>query len=75
MKIYVNENYEIIGLDRKPNYYSEIFEVEQTREEMFGTLCDACIRGHKYEPQYEMIFNEDGSNARLYNSYAYSETI
>jgi len=64
MKIYVNEQYEVLSLDDKPQEYSEVFEVSQTREEMFGNLCDACIQGYKYEPQYELLFNEDGSNAR-----------
>jgi hypothetical protein len=64
MKIYVNEQYEIIALDTQPESYREIFDVEQTKEEMFGNFCDACIQGYRYEPQYEMLFNEDGSNAR-----------
>jgi hypothetical protein len=64
MKIYVNENYQIIALDKEPVYYIHVFEVDQTREELFGNWCEACIIGYKYEPQYEMLFNEDGSNAR-----------
>lgn len=64
MKIYVNDQYEVLSIDTEPNYYKESFEVELNREEMFGTLCDACIQGYKYEPQYELLFNEDGSNAR-----------
>nr|WP_288827442.1 hypothetical protein [uncultured Clostridium sp.] len=61
MKIYVNKQYEITALD---NGSGLSFEVFQTREELFGNLCDACIRGYKYEPSYEFLFNEDGSNAR-----------
>ncbi|RFZ77309.1 hypothetical protein DS742_19150 [Lacrimispora amygdalina] len=64
MKIYVNEQYEIIGLDKEVVGYKQIFETEQTRSDLFGSLCDACIYGYKYEPQYELLFNEDGSNAR-----------
>lgn len=64
MKIYVNEQYEIIALDVEPENYSHLFEVERTRIEMFGDLCDSCIQGYKYEPQYEMLFNKDGTNAR-----------
>jgi len=64
MKIYVNEQYEIIALDVEPENYSLLFEVERTRVEMFGDLCVSCIQGYKYEPQYEMLFNKDGSNAR-----------
>ncbi|GLC79187.1 hypothetical protein [Lacrimispora brassicae] len=64
MKIYINDQYEILSLDKEPNYFKEIFEVEQTREEMFGNWCDACIQGYKYEPQCEFLFNKDGSNAR-----------
>lgn len=64
MKIYTNLNYEIISLDIIPDYYEHEIEVEQTREEMFGNLCDACVCGYRYEPVYELLFNEDGSNAR-----------
>lgn len=64
MKIYVNDQYEVLSLDNEPQWFSKVFEVEQTRKEMFGNLCDACIQGYKYEPQYEFLFNEDGSNAR-----------
>lgn len=64
MKIYVNEQYEILSLDDEPHEYSKVFEISQTLEEMFGNLCTACIQGYKYEPQYELLFNKDGSNAR-----------
>lgn len=64
MKIYVNEQYDIITLDNAPENYKEAFEVDQTRLELFGNFCDAVIQGYKYEPQYEFLFNEDGSNAR-----------
>lgn len=64
MKIYVNQNYEIVSLDIEPEIYKKVFEVEQIRTEMFGNLCDTVINGYKYEPQYEFLFNEDGSNAR-----------
>lgn len=64
MKIYVNESYEVLALDVEPEVFEYIIEVEQTRTDMFGNLCDAVIQGYKYEPQYEMNFNEDGSNAR-----------
>jgi len=64
MKIYVNDKYEILSLDKEPNYFKEVFEVVQTRDVMFGNWCDACIYGYKYDPQYEFLFNEDGSNAR-----------
>lgn len=62
MKIYVNEQYEIVGLDKEVEDHKYIFNTEQTRTDLFGNLCDACIRGYKYEPLYEMLFNEDGSN-------------
>lgn len=68
MKLYVNENYEIIALDTTPEIYKYVFDAEQTRVEMFGDLCDACILGYKYEPRYEFLFNEDGSNARDENT-------
>lgn len=64
MCIYVNESYEIVSIDEKPNYYFQMFEVEQSKSEMFGNLCDTCIKGYKYEPHFEFLFNEDGSNVR-----------
>lgn len=64
MKIYVNEQYEILSLDKEPQIYGQVFDVERQREEMFGNLCDTVICGYKYEPQYELLFNEDGSNSR-----------
>lgn len=64
MKIYVNKENEILALDKEPNTFECVFEVNQARTEMFGNLCDTCIQGYKYEPQYEFLFNEDGSNAR-----------
>jgi len=82
MKIYVNDQFEILSLDKEPSYFKEVFEVERTREEMFGNWCDACICGYKYEPQYEFLFNEDGSNAReektgalLYKLDEYGEKV
>ena len=63
MIIYTNSNYEILSIDSFLDYCF-VFDVEQSRNELFGTLCDACIQGYKYEPQYEFLFNEDGSNAR-----------
>lgn len=64
MKIYVNDNHEIVAIGVVPENYSEVFETDQTREEAFGKLCDAVILGYKYEPSYELLFNQDGSNAR-----------
>lgn len=64
MKIYVNDQYEILSLDDEPQLFSKVFEVEQQRKEMFGNLCDACINGYKYEPQYEFLFKEDGNHER-----------
>lgn len=68
MKIYVNEQYEILGLDRNINGYKYIFETKKTKSELFGNLCDACIQGYTYEPLYEMLFEEDGSNKRDVNT-------
>lgn len=66
MKIYTNHQYEILSLGQVPDSYMSPIEAEvsSTREEMFGNFCDAVIRGYKYEPMYEMLFNEDGSNSR-----------
>lgn len=64
MKIFVNEQYEILSIDREPKHYTNIFEIELTREEMFGRLCDTVIQGYKYEQNYELLFDKKGSNAR-----------
>ncbi len=64
MKIYTDSNCGILSLDEESAHNEYCFEVEQTREEMFGNWCDACIRGYKYEPQYEMLFLEDGNHER-----------
>lgn len=64
MKIYVNENYEILSLDNAPDVYTKVIEVTSTRDQMFGDYCDLVVQGYKYEPQYELSFNEDGSNIR-----------
>lgn len=64
MKIYTNEQYEILSLNAEPQSHKYVFEVENTREEIFNDLCDAVIRGYKYEPQYELLFNEAGRNIR-----------
>ena len=64
MKIYVNKNYEILSIDKEPPTYHECISELGTRESLFGNWCDTCIQGYKYEPQYELLFDEDGSNAR-----------
>lgn len=64
MKIYVNENYEILSINNILDNFTFVFNTEQTRGELFGELCDTCIQGYKFQPQYEMLFKEDGSNAR-----------
>lgn len=64
MKIYVNQSYEIISLDNEPNNFTYVFDVALSRSELFGNYCDTVIQGYKYEPQYELLFNKDGSNAR-----------
>lgn len=64
MKIFVNDQNQILAINTEPKYYNEVFEIERTREEMFGNLCDIAIQGYKYEQNYEMLFNNDGTNAR-----------
>ena len=82
MEIYVNENYEVLSIDKEPPSYYECISELGTRESLFGNWCDTCIQGYKYEPQYELLFNEDGSNARdektgelLYNLDSLGEKI
>lgn len=64
MKLYVNDQHQIIGIDKEPVSYHEVFDLIESRETMFGDNCDSVISGYKYEPQYEFLFKEDGSNAR-----------
>lgn len=64
MKIYTNFTHDILAIDNPPEHYEHEIEVDRTREEMFGDLCDACICGYRYEPNYELLFNEDGSISR-----------
>jgi UDP-glucose 6-dehydrogenase len=64
MKIYTNNNYEILSVNGEPNVFKYVYEVNQTREDLFGNFCNACIQGYKYEPQYELLFNENGGNLR-----------
>lgn len=64
MKIYTNCNNEIISLDNVPSNYEFVFDVDQSRNELFGKLCDAVLQGYKYEPQYELLYNGEGSDAR-----------
>lgn len=64
MKIFTNFTYDILALDNIPEHYEHEIEVEQTREELFGNLCDACVCGYRYAPAYELLFNEDGSISR-----------
>ena len=66
MKIYTTEQHQIIAIDIEPNNMTNVlvFEVDQTRTELFGNNCDAVIQGYKYEPQYELLFDEDGNNVR-----------
>ena len=60
MKIYTNNEYEIIAVDNKPENYEHEFETEQTKEDIFEKWCDVCIQGYRYEPQYEILFNDNG---------------
>ena len=64
MKIYTDFTHDILALDNPPEHYEHEIEVEPTREELFGNLCDACVCGYRYAPAYELLFNEDGSISR-----------
>lgn len=60
MKIYTNENHEIIGYS--PNYipseYAHEYDVE---DDLLSGKSFTVACGYKYEPQYELDFAEDGS--------------
>ena len=60
MKLYTNEQHEIIGYtpDYVPKEYAHEYEVEEDLvwNRSFPVMC-----GYKYEPQYELDFNKDGT--------------
>lgn len=60
MKIYTNDSHEIIGYG--PNYipseYSHEYEVS---DDFVGNRSYPVMCGYKYEPQYELDFNKDGT--------------
>ena len=60
MKIYTNEQHEIIGYSQGyiPTEYANEYKVEDdfVGDRSFPVMC-----GYKYEPQYELDFNEDGT--------------
>lgn len=58
MKIYTNEQHEIITYDTAPELYTHEYDVEASFR---GHWCDTCFSGYKYEPVYETELNEDGS--------------
>lgn len=60
MKLYTNLSHEIIGYSPLyiPSEYAYEYEVE---DDMLGGKAFPVICGYKYEPNYELEFNEDGS--------------
>lgn len=60
MKLYTNEQHEIIGYSPNyvPNEYAHEYDVadDMCEGKSFPVMC-----GYKYEPQYELDFNEDGT--------------
>ena len=60
MKIYTNEQHEIIGYspDYVPTEYANEYEVE---DDFIGNRSFPVMCSYKYEPQYELDFNEDGT--------------
>lgn len=60
MKIYTNDLHEIIGYDPDyiPKEYAHEYEVE---DDFVGNCSFPVMCGYKYEPQYELDFNEDGT--------------
>ncbi len=60
MKLYTNDQHEIIGYspDYVPESYAHEYEVD---DEMLSGKAFTVVCGYKYEPQYELDFAEDGS--------------
>lgn len=60
MKIYTNNSHEIIGYspDYVPEEYAHEYEVE---EDLVGNRSFPVMCGYKYEPQYELDFDENGA--------------
>lgn len=60
MKIYTNEQHEIIGYS--PNYVPSDYSYEyEVSDDFVGSRSFSVMCGYKYEPQYELDFNEDGT--------------
>lgn len=60
MKLYTNSNHEIIGCSPShiPVEYVNEYDVE---DDMLNVMEFPVVCGYKYEPKYELDFNEDGS--------------
>lgn len=58
MKIYTNEQHQIIAYNTAPELYAHEYDVEASFR---GHWCDTCFFGYKYEPAYETELNQDGS--------------
>lgn len=58
MKIYVNNQNYIMGVDNVPNEYVYCYEVEGSRSDFFGAFCDNVISCYKYE---EVVSETDKS--------------
>lgn len=58
MKVYTNENHEIIGVDKATENYSYEYELGDNE---LGNWCETALKGFCYTPSYELELNRDGT--------------
>lgn len=58
MKIYTNDQHEIVGRKIIPKSYTHEYGVD---DDFGDQWCDAALFGFCYAPSYELDFNEDGT--------------
>lgn len=59
MKIFTNEYHEICDINSTTRTDLTEYEIS---DDSFQGKCASYICGYKYEPQYQLVLNEDGTN-------------
>lgn len=60
MKIYINNDYNIISIDKEPKEYFRLHETYgDIKESNFYNMCDTCMHLWKHEPQYKIKLDKD----------------
>lgn len=61
MNIFTNEYHEICAINTTTRLDLTKYEIDDS---MFAGKCEAFICGYKYEPQYQLEMNSDGTNKK-----------